>query len=54
MDLRKYKVLSFDCYGTLIDWDSGLASQLQRIAPNQDTDELLQRYAVFEAKSSNC
>lgn len=49
MDLSRYKVLSFDCYGTLIDWDSGLASQLQRIAPYQDTDELLQRYGVFEA-----
>lgn len=50
MDLRKYKVLSFDCYGTLIDWDAGLAGQLQRIAPDLAADELLQRYAVFEAE----
>lgn len=49
MDLGKYKVLSFDCYGTLIDWDAGLAGQLKRIAPDVDDDDLLQRYAVFEA-----
>lgn len=50
MDLAKYKVLSFDCYGTLIDWDAGLATQLKRIAPDFEEDELLQRYAVFEAQ----
>lgn len=50
MDLSTYKVLSFDCYGTLIDWDAGLANQLKRIAPDVDDDELLQRYAEFEAQ----
>lgn len=50
MDLGKYKVLSFDCYGTLIDWDTGLAGQLKRIAPDMSEDELLQRYSVFEAE----
>lgn len=50
MDLSKYKVLSFDCYGTLIDWDAGLTTQLKRIAPDVNTDELLQRYSVFEAE----
>ena len=50
MDLRKYKVLSFDCYGTLIDWDAGLTTQLKRIAPDFEGDDLLQRYSVFEAE----
>lgn len=50
MDLGKYKVLSFDCYGTLIDWDAGLTNHLRRIAPDYDGDELLQRYSVFEAE----
>lgn len=50
MDLRTYKVLSFDCYGTLIDWDTGLAGQLKRIAPDLDDDKLLQRYSVIEAE----
>ncbi|KAK3309495.1 Haloacid dehalogenase-like hydrolase-domain-containing protein [Chaetomium strumarium] len=27
-DLTTFRALSFDCYGTLIDWESGLASDL--------------------------
>jgi len=50
MNFGKYEVLSFDCYGTLIDWDAGLAGQLKRIAPDIPDDELLQRYSVFEAE----
>jgi len=30
-DLTGFKALSFDCYGTLIDWESGLASSLSPI-----------------------
>jgi hypothetical protein len=29
MKLTDFKILSFDCYGTLIDWESGLFSALQ-------------------------
>jgi 2-haloacid dehalogenase len=25
IDFERYKVLTFDCYGTLIDWDSGIS-----------------------------
>jgi 2-haloacid dehalogenase len=28
LDLRDFKVLSFDCYGTLIDWETGIAQTL--------------------------
>ncbi len=28
-DLSSFKVLSFDCYGTLIDWESGIRAALQ-------------------------
>jgi 2-haloacid dehalogenase len=28
MDLTAYKALSFDCYGTLIDWEAGIAAVL--------------------------
>lgn len=28
-DLTSFKALSFDCYGTLIDWESGLLATLQ-------------------------
>ncbi|RSH93804.1 hypothetical protein EHS25_006452 [Saitozyma podzolica] len=30
-ELSKYKVLVFDCYGTLIDWERGMWSNLQPI-----------------------
>lgn len=50
MNLGTYKALSFDCYGTLIDWDAGLAGQLKRIAPDLADDDLLQRYSVYEAQ----
>lgn len=50
MDLATYKVLSFDCYGTLIDWDAGLSGELRRIGTDLGDDDLLQKYAVFEAE----
>ena len=28
MQLSNFKILTFDCYGTLIDWDTGIASAL--------------------------
>jgi len=28
VDLNDFKVLSFDCYGTLIDWEAGILSQI--------------------------
>ena len=29
MRLSQFKALSFDCYGTLIDWEAGLTSALE-------------------------
>jgi 2-haloalkanoic acid dehalogenase type II len=29
MDLRSFKALTFDCYGTLIDWESGILAELK-------------------------
>ena len=29
MRLHDFKVLTFDCYGTLIDWESGIWAALQ-------------------------
>ena len=28
LDLTNYRALSFDCYGTLIDWEAGIAAVL--------------------------
>jgi 2-haloacid dehalogenase len=53
MDLRNIKAITFDCYGTLIDWESGLTAVLQSILQahniHEDKDSLLERYARIEA-----
>src|SRR5215212_1967466 len=52
LDLTKYKALSFDCYGTLIDWETGIAAVLAPWAREQGLDlsdeELLRAYADNE------
>jgi 2-haloacid dehalogenase len=53
LDLTKFKALSFDCYGTLIDWEAGIAAVLSPWAREQGLDvtdeELLLAYADNEA-----
>lgn len=39
---------TFDCYGTLIDWDGGIGRELGRLFPGADTQELLAGYHEFE------
>ena len=39
---------TFDCYGTLIDWMSGIRSALARLWPGGDADALLVRYHTLE------
>jgi 2-haloacid dehalogenase len=41
---------SFDCYGTLIDWDGGIAAVLGGLWPDADRDELLERYHEIEPR----
>jgi 2-haloacid dehalogenase len=41
---------SFDCYGTLVDWNGGLGGTLARLWPEADTDELLERYHEIEPR----
>jgi len=54
MKLSDFKALSFDCYGTLIDWETGLLKALQGLitcAPRRrGRDEVLQDYAAHEAE----
>jgi 2-haloacid dehalogenase len=35
---------TFDCYGTLIDWNAGIRTALARIWPEDDSDVLLEAY----------
>jgi 2-haloacid dehalogenase len=39
---------TFDCYGTLIDWNGGIRAQLARLWSEADADELLRRYHELE------
>ncbi len=53
LDLTRYKALSFDCYGTLIDWEAGIAAVLRPWAREQGLglgdEELLLAYSGNEA-----
>jgi 2-haloacid dehalogenase len=39
---------TFDCYGTLIDWNGGIRGELARVWPDEDADKLLRRYHDVE------
>jgi 2-haloacid dehalogenase len=53
IDYDSVEVLTFDCYGTLIDWEAGIGSGLAAIVQAHGRDnpveELLERYADHEA-----
>lgn len=53
-DFRRYDAITFDCYGTLIDWERGILNALQPVlAPRgveAGEEELLERYARHEAE----
>jgi 2-haloacid dehalogenase len=52
LDTTNYDALSFDCYGTLIDWESGLGHELTEWASRQgldnSADALLAAFARHE------
>jgi 2-haloacid dehalogenase len=39
---------TFDCYGTLIDWNGGIRRELARLFGDDNADELLDRYHELE------
>jgi 2-haloacid dehalogenase len=41
---------TFDCYGTLIDWDNGVRRALGRVWPEEDADRLFHRYHDVEPR----
>lgn len=56
MNLSDYDTLSFDCYGTLIDWEQGLGSILSAWAAEagleRDREALLAAYAAHETRTT--
>jgi len=55
LDFNRFELLTFDCYGTLIDWETGILSALHRILSAHgkkiDNAALLRLYGDFEQAS---
>ena len=53
LDFGRIEALTFDCYGTLIDWEAGILAGLRRVlAPHRvaaTDDDLLESHAAAEA-----
>ena len=53
MKLTDFKVLTFDCYGTLIDWEAGMVAALKpltdRVGRTLSGDEILEAHAHHES-----
>ena len=41
---------TFDCYGTLVDWNAGIGNELARLLGDSHADELLERYHSVERR----
>lgn len=55
--LSDFSVLTFDCYGTLIDWERGILNELVPWAARHgiaaDDDRLLEAFAAAEARAES-
>jgi len=53
LDLDQFDALTFDCFGTLVDWETGILRGLRAVLEPRDVrmadDPLLERYAGHEA-----
>ena len=55
LDLTRFKILTFDCYGTMIDWETGIFSAFRPILAAHDRrigdSDLLKLYSELEASA---
>jgi 2-haloacid dehalogenase len=55
LDFTRFEILTFDCYGTLINWEAGILSALHRVlsahGKKMDDATLLKLYGDFELHS---
>lgn len=55
MDFSRFTTISFDCYGTLIDWEAGILPTLRGVLAGHgrslSDDALLELYGEFEAEA---
>ena len=54
LDYSRFEALTFDCYGTLIDWETGLVDAFRPVLAahgvEAGAEDLLARYARYEAE----
>jgi 2-haloacid dehalogenase len=54
LDFNRFKAITFDCYGTLIDWETGLLGALRPVLRSHGSDlsdaEILEIYGELEPK----
>lgn len=52
MNLTDFKVLTFDCYGTLIDWETGILESLSSLLDisSVDREQALRNFAELESR----
>jgi 2-haloacid dehalogenase len=55
IEFGQVEVLTFDCYGTLIDWETGILNALRHVVPQSSAsdDEMLRAYASEEAAAES-
>ncbi len=57
MNFAGFELLTFDCYGTLVDWERGLLAALRPLlaahGAKEDEEALLARYARLEAAAES-
>src|SRR5271165_1265418 len=57
LDLAQFEWLSFDCYGTLIDWESGILGYLRPLLHGKGCvirdAEILNSYSEFEPRAQS-
>jgi 2-haloacid dehalogenase len=50
MDAAAARWATFDCYGTLVDWRSGIRAELERLLGSGEGERLLDRYNEVEPR----
>ena len=54
LDFNQFEVVSFDCYGTLIDWERGILPVLRQLLSSREidlsNDATLELFAEFESE----
>ena len=55
LNFNKYEVLSFDCYGTIIDWESSILFEIRKVLLTHNLSlsdiQILELYAKLESKA---